>query len=439
MADPNIALNKAAGASGYVLPYSPSRAVDGTLQPTSRWLCNTVPADMTVDLGATFVITAWTVRHMGTAGWANPDYNMCDYSLQGSNNNVNWVTIDSVVNNTAAITSRSIVGAYRYVKLNVTKGLRVNPQYASLMDLEINGHPPNANLSSLAISSSSLTPTFNPTILAYTTAKVPYSTSSITVSAAAADPTSTIIVNGTVMTGGQSTVNLNVGANTINVLVNALDGVTTKNYTIIVEREQGAILSNLVISSGALNPIFSSNHLNYTTQNVVYDIKSVTVTPTTNIAGCAIKVNGNTATSNQPSTVNLNVGSNTINIAVTNSAASQTYTITVVRENSLYLDRVNLAYTGNRYTYSEVTYMNQTTLSYTVAVNSKANSVVITPIAEDNGASVTITSNGSSQTVASGVASSAISLPNAVNTISLVVSKSGAIGTKNYTLSINRV
>ena len=438
MADPNIALNKLAGGSGYVLPYSPSRAVDGTLQPTSRWLCDTVPAYMTVDLGSTFVITRWTVRHMGTAGWVSPDYNMCDYSLQGSNNNVDWKTIDFVMDNTVDITSRSIECAYRYVKLNVTRGLRVNPQYASLMELEINGHPPNTNLSSLAISSSSLVPSFNPTIIDYTSANVPYSTSSITVSAVAADPTSTIIVNGTVMTGGQSTVNLNVGTNTINVLVKALDGVTTKNYTIKVEREQGAILSNLAISSGALNPTFSSDHLNYTTPNVVYDTKSVTVTPTTNISGCAIKVNGNTVTSNQPSTVNLNVGINTIKIAVTNGAASQTYTITVVRENSLYIDGVKLVYTGNRFTYSDTIDMNQTTLSYTAVVSSKASSVIMTPMAEDNGASITITSNGSSQTVASGVASSAISLPDAVNTISLVVSKSGAIGTKNYTLSINR-
>ena len=438
MADPNIALNKATRGSSYVLPYSPSRAVDGTLQPTSRWLSDTVPAYMTVDLGATFVITGWTVKHMGTAGWASPDYNMSDYSLQGSNDNVNWVTIDSIASNTAAITSRTIACAYRYVKLNVTRGLRTNPQYASLMELEIYGHAPNANLSSLAISSGALMPSFSPAALTYAVPKVSYDTTSVVVSAVAADSTSTIRINGTAMIGGQSTVNLNVGINTINVLVTALDGVTTNTYTITVEREQGAILSNLAVSSGTLNPTFTSGTINYTTQNVVYDTTSVTVTPTTNIPGCAIKVNGNTATSDQPSTVNLNVGSNTINIVVANDAASQTYTITVVRENSLYLDRVNLAYTGNRFIYSDVIDMNQTTLSYTAVVSSKASSVVMTLMAEDNGASIAITSNGSSQTVASGVASSAISLPDTVNTISLVVSKSGVIGTKNYTLSINR-
>lgn len=437
MADPNIALNRPATASSYVLPYEPARAVNGTTQATSRWLCKTLPGYMTVDLGATYVITSWTVRHMGTAGWASPNYNMSDFSLQGSNNNSNWVTIDSVASNTAAITSRTVICAYRYVRLNVTKGLNTNPQLASVMELEINGHAPNTNLSALSISSGALTPTFVSTTLAYTAPKVPYGTTSVVVSATATDPTSTIKVNGIAMVAGQSTVNLTVGINTINVLVTALDG-STKNYTITVEREQGAVLSNLTISSGTLNPNFSSGILTYTTQNVGYDTASVSVTPTTNVAGCTITVNGNAATSGQPSPVNLAVGSNTINIVVTNGTASQTYTIAVVRESSLYLDKVNLAYTGNRFTYSAVVDMNQSTLSYSTTVDPKASSVVITPIAETNGASVTITSNGSSQTIESGTASSDISLPNTANTISLVVSKSGATGTKNYTLTINK-
>ncbi|QNU67728.1 cadherin-like beta sandwich domain-containing protein [Ruminiclostridium herbifermentans] len=439
MADTNIALNKTSTASGYVLPYEPSRAVNGTISPTSRWLCNTVPANMVVDLGATYIITATAVKHMGSAGWENPNFNMCDYSLQGSNNNVNWVTIYSVVNNSLSSDLRSVLCAFRYVRLSVTKGLRVNPQYASVVELEIYGHAPNANLSALAISSGALSPTFNSNTLAYTAPKVPYGTSSVVVSATAADPTAMIKVNGVVMTGGQSTVYLNVGVNTINVQVTALDGVTTKNYTISVEREQGAILSNLAISSGTLEPAFSSEHLNYTTQNVLYDTATVTVTPTTNIPGCTITVNGNAATSGQPSPVNLNVGDNTISIVVTNGADLQTYTIAVKRESSLYLDKVNLLYTGNRFSYSNVVNMNHTTLSYTTSVDEKASQVTITPIGEDSGVSITITSNGSSQTVASGVSSSAIPLQNVVSTVSLVVSKTGVTGTKNYTLTIKKV
>lgn len=438
MADPNIALNRPTNASGYVMPYEPSRAVNGTIVPTSRWLCNTVPASMTVDLGGTSIITSWTVKHMGMAGWRVPDYNMSDFAVQGSNDNANWVTLQAFTNNTASSNTNNVACAYRFVRVLVTKGLNTNTRMASIMELEVYGHAPNTSLASLSISNGALMPVFVPATLNYTAPKVPYGTTSVTVSAVAADPTATIMVNNVKMTGGQSAVNLAVGVNTINVTVIALDG-STKTYTITVEREQGAVLSNLTISSGSLNPTFSSGNLTYTTQNVGYDTASVTVVPTTNIAGCTITVNGNAATSGQPSNVNLAVGSNTINIIVTNGAASQTYTIAVVRESSLYLDKVNLAYTGDRFTYSAVVDMNQTTFSYTTSVNKKASSVVITPIAETNGASVTITSNGSSQTIASGTASSAISLPNTANTISLVVSKSGATGTKNYTLTINKV
>ena len=438
MADPNIALNKPATASNYVMPYSPDKAVNGVTTPFSRWLSNTVPAAMAIDLGSVNVITAWTVRHMGVAGWASPDYNMVDYSLQGSNNNSSWVTIDSVTNNTLSTTTRNVISAFRYVRLYVTKGLRTNTQYASIMELEINGHPVTANLTALGISSGTLSPAFAPATLAYTAPNVPYGTSSVTVSAVAADPTSVIKVNGTVMTGGQSTVNLNVGSNTINVLVTAIDGVTTKTYTITVIREQGAILTDLTISSGTLTPDFSSNQLNYTTQNVGYDTASVTVTSATTVAGTTITVAGNAATSGQPSTVNLNVGSNTINIVATNGGASQTYTITLIRENSLYLSKVNLNYTGNRFSYSDSVNMDHTSTAYTATVSSKATSVTLNPIDEETTATITIAGNGTSQTITSGGTSSAITLPNATNTITLSVSKTGYVSTKNYTLTINK-
>ncbi len=425
MADLNIALNRPVTASSYVLPYEPARAVNGTTQATSRWLCKTLPGYMTVDLGSTNVITSWTVKHMGTAGWRTPDYNMCNFALQGSNNNTNWVTIDSVVNNTVAITSRTVVPcAYRFVRLNVTKGLNTNPQLASVMELEVYGHLPNSSLASLSISNGALTPTFNPTTLAYTAPKVPYGTTSVVVSAAAADTTSTIKVNGVAMTGGQSTVNLNVGVNTINVLVTALDG-STKTYTITVEREQGAVLSNLTISSGSLNPTFSSGNLTYTTQNVGYDTASVTVVPTTNIAGCTITVNGNAATSGQPSNVNLAVGSNTINIVVTNGAVSQTYTITVVRASSPYLQSVtNIP--GITFVKTTYTYTTSTTVS-------KIKNVAIVP--EDTSATLAITMNGVAIPYASSFNLDLISGANV-----LVVTDTSASGgdSRTYTFNINK-
>lgn len=428
MADPNIALNKPATASNYVMPYSPDKAVNGVTTPFSRWLSNTVPAAMAINLGSVNVITAWTVRHMGVAGWASPDYNMVDYSLQGSNDNSSWVTIDSVTNNTLSTTTRNVISAFRYVRLYVTKGLRTNTQYASIMELEINGHPVTANLTTLGISSGSLSPAFAPDTLAYNAPKVPYGTTSVTVTATAADPTSVIKVNGTVMTGGQSTVNLNVGSNTINVLVTAIDGVTTKTYTITVIREQGAILTGLTISSGTLTPNFSSDQLSYTTQNVGYDTTSVTVTPTTSVAGTTITVAGNAATSSQPSTVNLNVGSNIINIVVTNGGASQTYTITVVRASSPYLQSV----TGFQNLSPAFT---QTNLGvYSATVPNNTTSTKITPTAVDSNVQITV--NGI--VVASGQKSQSIPIVVGNNSVQIIVTSASGGDQKIYNFTIVR-
>jgi hypothetical protein len=232
-------------------------------------------------------------------------------------------------------------------------------------------------------------------------------------------------VNGTVMAGGQSVVNLNVGSNTINVVVTALDGVTTKNYTITVVREQGAVLSNLTISSGTLNPTFSSGNLTYTTQNVGYDTSSVTVTPTTNVAGCTITVNGNAATSGQPSSVNLDVGSNTINIVVTNGAASQTYTITVVRASSPYLQSVTgipgITFTKTIYTY---------TINNVSATKIKP---VIVP--EDPNAVITLTMNGTPVPYTPPLT---INLNSGANVLVITDTSASGGDSRTYTFNINK-
>lgn len=425
MADPNIALNKSVTATGFVMPYEPKRAVNGATQPTSRWLYHTVPASMTVDLGSTNIITLWTLKHMGVAGWRSPDYNMSDFAVQGSIDNANWVTIQAFTNNTASSNTGNAPCAYRFVRVLVTKGLNTNTRMASIMELEVYGHAPNTDLVSLGISNGALTPAFSAATLAYTAPKVPYGTTSVTVSATAADPTATIMVNNVKMTGGQSNVNLTAGVNTINVTVIALDG-SRKNYTIAVEREQGAVLSNLAISSGALNPNFSSGNLNYTTQNVGYDTETVTVTPYTSIPGCTITVGGNPATSGQPSTVNLNVGSNTINIVVTNGAASQTYTITVVRASSPYLSNV-IGIPG-------ITFV-KTTYEYTTSTPSpKLKNVAIEP--EDTNATLEITMNNA---VIPYTSSITFNLNNGANV--LIVKDTSASGgeSKTYTFNINKI
>lgn len=94
----------------------------------------------------------------------------------------------------------------------------------------------NANLSSLATSTGTLSPSFNADSLSYTVS-VPNATTSITVTPTKADAFASIQVNGTAVNSGSasSAIALNIGNNTINVLVTAQNG-TSKTYTITVTR-----------------------------------------------------------------------------------------------------------------------------------------------------------------------------------------------------------
>lgn len=436
MAITNIALNKATTGSNFVKPFAPSKCVDGKLTPLNRWLCNNVsgtnPAKLTVDLVKPSVINSWTVRHMGAVGWASPAYNMCDFKLQGSTDNVNWTDIDSVVGNTMSITTRtlSVPVVYRYARLSVSKGLSKNIQLASVVELEINGFT-TPYLSGLGVNVNNvpliLSPVFAPTTATYTTANVPYSTASCNIVTIAQDPTANIKVNNVTVTSGASTpVNLNMGSNAISVVVTAADGVSVQPYTVTIVREQGAVLTNLSISSGALTPVFSSAVLNYSSPNVGFDTSSVNVTPTTTVAGTTIAVNGVAATSGQATAAALNVGSNTINCVATNGTASQTYSITSVRASNPYLESV-AGITG-------ITFVS-TTYSYTTSVVNGTNRVKVTPKSVDSSATITV----NNVVVPSGSSSASIPLVVGSNTVTIVVKSASGSDSKTYTFAITRL
>lgn len=107
----------------------------------------------------------------------------------------------------------------------------------------------NANLSSLGISQGSLSPSFAPATLSYTTS-VANSVSSLTLTPVAEDATATIKVNGTVVASGQAStaLSLNVGSNTITTEVTAPDTTTKKNYVITVTRAAAEQTSSSTIN-----------------------------------------------------------------------------------------------------------------------------------------------------------------------------------------------
>jgi C1A family cysteine protease len=293
----------------------------------------------------------------------------------------------------------------------------------------------NDNLVSLTISSGTLTPAFASSNMSYTDS-VSNSVSSVTVTPTAQDSASTIKVNGIAATSGQpQTINLNVGPNTIKVVVTAQDG-TSKTYTIIVTRAAATSsnnnLASLTISSGTLIPAFASGTMSYT-DSVYNSVSSVTVTPTVQDSTATIKVNGVAATSGQASQpISLAVGPNTIKVVVTaQDGTSKTYTIIVTKatatsnNNNLATLTISSGTLNPRFSSS--------TTTYTDSVAKKVSSVTVTSTTSDSTATIVI--NG--RAVTSGRTSQKIDLNVGTNTITIVVTaQSGA--TKTYTITVTK-
>ncbi|RZJ10598.1 MAG: cadherin-like beta sandwich domain-containing protein [Acidovorax sp.] len=155
---------------------------------------------------------------------------------------------------------------------------------------------------------------------------------STTVTPTVDTPGATITVNGVSVTSGAASgaIALNVGSNIITTVVTALDGSTTKTYTLTVTRaappSNNANLSNLALSAGTLNPAFASGTTSYTA-SVPFTTTSLNVTPTVADATASVTVNGVAVTSgNASGAIALAVGANTITTVVTAQDGSTTST-----------------------------------------------------------------------------------------------------------------
>ena len=103
----------------------------------------------------------------------------------------------------------------------------------------------NASLASLAIGGASLSPAFNPLTGSYST-NVANGTNTITVTPTVAGEGATITVNGSSVASGTASapIALGVGPNLITTLVRAQDGITTRSYTVNVNRASAAVVSS---------------------------------------------------------------------------------------------------------------------------------------------------------------------------------------------------
>lgn len=192
-----------------------------------------------------------------------------------------------------------------------------------------------------------------------------------------------------------------------------------------------ATLQSLALSSGALNPAFTSGEMTYTA-SVPNTTASVKVTPKVTDARATITVNGVTVTSGDASdSIPLDVGKNTLTTVVTaeDGTTTKTYTVEVTRARSANADLSALSLSAGTLSPS---FASDTT-AYTASVPNATTSLTLTPTNSDANATVTV--NGTS--VTSGAPSGLIALAVGDNVVTTVVTAHDGT-TKAYTVTVTR-
>ncbi len=289
----------------------------------------------------------------------------------------------------------------------------------------------NNLLESLAVTPGTLAPAFQATTLTYS-ASVGNSVSSVSITANPADPASALTINGTATTAGSPrTVNLDVGANPIPIVVIAQDS-SEQTYTLTVTRaaDADANLQSLTVTGVTLSPApFAANTAAYSA-GVPYATTSVSVTAVAQSATAKVTVNSLPVNSNPSLTVSLpNVGANPISIVVTaQDGTKKTYTVTLTRAQDNNNNLQSLAVAGVTLSPG----FSAATTAYSGTVASTATSVSITATVQSDLAKLTV--NG--LTATSGAARSVNVNPGA-NAIAVVVTAADS-SKKTYTLNITR-
>jgi uncharacterized repeat protein (TIGR02543 family) len=267
---------------------------------------------------ATQTVTATVTLY---AKWTINQYTVTFNSQGGSEVSAQTVNYGSLVNEPTSPTRTGYVSGGWYKEAACTNAWNfVTETVSGNVTLYAKWKSSDADLSELSLSEGSLSPAFSTTTNTYSVS-VPNATTSITVTPTAAEPGALITVNGTAVVSGStsSAISLNVGSNTVAVVVTAQDGVATKTFAVTVTRapSNNADLSGLVLSAVTLTPAFASGTTTYSA-SLSYGTASITVTPKASGPGATIKVNGITVVSGSASdAISLNVGSNTVTVVVT--------------------------------------------------------------------------------------------------------------------------
>ena len=263
---------------------------------------------------------------------------------------VTRLTVGATVNNSeASVTgtgSKNLSVGDNKINVVVTAGDKTTKTYI----VTVTRQKDTVNtLKSLSLTDCTLSPTFSSSTTSYT-CTVANSVTSTTVAAATTSSVATLT--------GTGSKTLNVGDNTLNIVVTSQSG-STKTYSVKVHRKSNdANLSSLSVTGYTISPAFSNNTIAYTL-TVPNATSSITVNASKSNTYASISGTGSKT---------LNVGSNTIKVTVTaEDGNTKAYTITVKRKgiDTITLSAKNTTYTGSTIAANTATATSKTSITYT--------------------------------------------------------------------------
>ena len=138
----NLALNKpATGSAPCNSNEGPAKAVNGSVTGglTDKWCSGAATKFLQVDLGGTFNVNQFVVRHAG-AGGESTSFNTRAFNIQTSANGTNFTTVASATGNTASVTTHNVAATNaRFIRLNVTTPTQTTNNVARIYEFEAYG------------------------------------------------------------------------------------------------------------------------------------------------------------------------------------------------------------------------------------------------------------------------------------------------------------
>jgi hypothetical protein len=299
----------------------------------------------------------------------------------------------------------------------------------------------NASLSSITLSTGNgLTSSSGSSNVNYTTSVSPTITS-LTVTPTAADLNAIITINGVVVTSGTASgaiaLNTYPATTTINILVTAQDGSTTKSTAIVVSNNgsNNANASSITLSPTSTLISSSGSNPNYVYYTASVSSGPVTVTTTTADATATITVNGvAVASGNASGSITLSAQTNPINVVITaeDKVTTKTYVITVTTTGSNNANSNSITLSTGSMVSSPSNPNN-----YNAFVSKGTANLTVTVTPSDLNATVTV--NGTVNPSGAGVypASIALNAYPATTTINILITAQDGATTKSFIITVS--